>query len=902
MKRIFVLIGLLINFSVAWSQPKVQAPTIIDQLDELLFDSQYDAVIKRVDETKPSDPFQEVLLKNKKAEALIRLGNFDAADKLLKETTDRINQVKNPGSLEAITKTNIGFLYLNQGKNNLALETLTSAVSTLQSNGNSLESAQALAYLGQVYVTTGKYSQATEQLLMALSLRQDKLPDTHELIAASYNDLGFAYNQLDVDKSLDYYEKAAAMYEKLHGKDHPKMAIANTNLGRAYYSLELFGDAINYFEAALAIWEKIHKQAHPSQAFVLTNLGQTYAKLNDLKASIGYYEKALAIYIASQGKKHPDVAYTYNLIGNTFKSQDKYDSALMNYQKAMIANVSDFSSQEISTNPSFENYYNGNVLLYSMMYKAQALEARHLGKTLKLSDLTLGLSTLQVCDKLIDKLRQQTTNESDKITLGAIANEIYADGVRISHLLSDVSFRDRKIYREQSFYFAEKSKSAVLQEAISDANAKSFANIPPELIEEENSLKSAMALVTQKLAQKPSEDEEKYLRETAFHLNQSYSEFINQMEKKYPEYFNLKFNSASPSIAQLQDLLDTQTSLISYFIDEKDSRLYTYLITKKKFAITNQNLPADYDKFLSGFRNSLYFQEEKSFILTSRNLHKLLIPKGIPASTKNLVLLPSGRMSIIPFEALLTKNIKDPHTPFVQLPYLLKKYGVRYEFSAGLLLQKKNKPTSAITSAKLLAPISFPDKDNLNNLPGTEKEVIEIQSLFKRQNIPCEVLIQKKASETAIKAENLQDFSLVHFATHGIVDEDNPELSRIFLQSDSEAEDGNLFSGEIYNLHLNADLVTLSACQTGLGKISKGEGVIGLSRALVYAGAKNIIVSFWSVADESTAELMMNFYQIILQNKNTDFSEGLREAKLDLLKNEKYAAPYFWAPFILIGF
>jgi len=279
------------------------------------------------------------------------------------------------------------------------------------------------------------------------------------------------------------------------------------------------------------------------------------------------------------------------------------------------------------------------------------------------------------------------------------------------------------------------------------------------------------------------------------------------------------------------------------------------------------------------------------------------LPKGIPASTKNLVLLPSGRMSIIPFEALLTKHIKDPHTPFQQLPYLLNKFSIRYEFSAGLLLQKKNKPTtSTITSAKLIAPISFPERDNLNALPGTEKEVMEIQTLFKSQRIACEVLTQKKASETAIKDENLKDFSLVHFATHGIVDEDNPELSRIFLQSESEAEDGNLFSGEIYNLHLNADLVTLSACQTGLGKISKGEGVIGLSRALVYAGAKNIIVSFWSVADESTAELMMNFYQIILQNRNTDFSKGLREAKLELIKNGKYAAPYYWAPFILIGF
>jgi CHAT domain-containing protein len=135
-----------------------------------------------------------------------------------------------------------------------------------------------------------------------------------------------------------------------------------------------------------------------------------------------------------------------------------------------------------------------------------------------------------------------------------------------------------------------------------------------------------------------------------------------------------------------------------------------------------------------------------------------------------------------------------------------------------------------------------------------------------------------------------------------VVDEKNPELSRIFLQSGNSNEDGNLYSGEIYNLQLNANLVTLSACQTGLGKISKGEGVIGLSRALVYAGAKNIIVSFWSVADESTSELMQNFYKELLNKNNGNYTASLRNAKLSLIASEKYAAPYYWAPFILIGF
>lgn len=892
----FVFIFLLLSgISIAQNRNNLKS------LDSLLFDSHYEEVIKLVDETKGSDATTEILISNKKVEALIHLGNFDEAEKLLKELQTKIQAIKSPGIVTQITQTNLGFLYLNQGRNDLAIEALTSAANALRQGGNNLETAQALTYLGTAFLNTGKYVQAEEQQLMALSLRKDNLPEIHELIAASYNDLGLVYSLIDLDKALDNYEKATLIYEKLHGKEHPKFAIANTNLGVAYLTLELYGDAVNYFETALKIWEKNYPQPHPSKAFVLRYLGQTYSKMGNVTAALEYYEKSLAMYQESEGRKHPDVAYMYTLLGNVHKSQDKFDEALREYQLSLIANVSDFNSENERVNPFSKNFYNGNTLLYSLMSKAQALEARYLGKTLKVSDLTLGLATLQVCDTLIDKLRQQTTNEADKISLGTIANEIYANGVRIASLLSEVSLRERAKFREQSFYFAEKSKSAVLQEAISDANAKSFANIPAELLEEEKSLKSAMALVTQKLAQKPSEEEEKYLRETSFHLTQSYLEFTQLLEKKFPEYYNLKFNSSSPSIVQLQNKIDEKTALISYFIDEANNRLYTYLITKKRFRITDQPLPEAYDKYLSGFRNSMYFQEREAFVLTSRNLYKLLIPKSISTSIESLVLLPSGRMSIIPFEALLTKAIKDPNTPFDQMPYLIKNFNIRYEFSAGLLLQKKNS-AQTIVSAKLLAPVNFPKNDNLNSLPGTEKEVNEIQNLLKSKSIPCDVLTQNNANETAIKDEALKDFSLLHFATHGIVDEDNPELSCVFLRSDSESEDGNLYSGEIYNLHLNANLVTLSACETGLGKISKGEGVIGLSRALVYAGARNLIVSFWSVADESTSELMTNFYQTLLQKQNVSFSEGLRESKLELIRKGKYAAPYYWAPFILIGF
>jgi CHAT domain-containing protein len=145
-------------------------------------------------------------------------------------------------------------------------------------------------------------------------------------------------------------------------------------------------------------------------------------------------------------------------------------------------------------------------------------------------------------------------------------------------------------------------------------------------------------------------------------------------------------------------------------------------------------------------------------------------------------------------------------------------------------------------------------------------------------------------------------------ATHGIVDEENPQLSQIFLnptsQNMAQKEDGNLFAGEIYNLRCNADLITLSACQTGLGQISKGEGIIGLTRALLYAGAKNVNVSLWSVPDQSTSQLMQNFYEEFIGNEfqKEGYAKSLQKAKLKLIQNPEWAEPYFWGAFVLIGF
>ncbi len=233
------------------------------------------------------------------------------------------------------------------------------------------------------------------------------------------------------------------------------------------------------------------------------------------------------------------------------------------------------------------------------------------------------------------------------------------------------------------------------------------------------------------------------------------------------------------------------------------------------------------------------------------------------------------------------------------MPYLLKRFSVRNEFSAGLVLQKKREaqPTK-ISSVMVCAPVTFPVRDKLNDLPGTETEVNTIANLFSEKNIASKVYLRTQANEAAIKSNSLKDYSLIHFATHGIVDEDSPELSRIYLQSDSKtAEDGNLFAGEIYNLEFNASLVSLSACQTGLGDIANGEGVYGLQRAFLVAGAKVLIMSMFKVDDEATQKLILNFYRkwITTNNLRQSFVNAKKELRLD------YPEPYYWGTFMMIG-
>jgi CHAT domain-containing protein len=827
--------------------------------------------------------------KIKKAEALIALADFRTA----KEVLDDVQ--KSAGNYDAAAfETALARYELATGRSDLALTRLQKTWDALQREGKSetIQAARTLALLSTALSSLGSANEAIRFGEQALTLRQ-RLPQiSREELAASYNDLGLVSGKIDPDRALANYDQALPLYENLHGPMHPKIAIINTNMGYVYNDLKLYGDAITNFETALSIWQKIYPQGHPNEAFVRLNLGRTYAKLNNLPATKAYYRQALALYQKAFGAQHPDIATTLNQIGMVYQSESMYDSALYFFQQALISNTPDFKSTEVARYPRVANHYNGLVLLFSLQQKSKTLEERYFGKTLALKDLTTALNGLLVCDSLIDRIRQQNENEADKLALSSLATEIYQDGVRITKALSEVTTKSNS-YRQLCFYFAEKSKSAVLQESIADAQAKSFAGIPSELLEQEKELKAAMTLVSQKIQNKPSADEEKKLRDELFQLNERSQDFVKKLERDFPAYYDLKFKRSLPSVAELQSKLDAQEAIVSYFLEDQGNglqRIYLFTITKKRLHIETRSIAQPLARVLVGFANSLYFSDAKVYHQTGQLLNQWLRPR-LPRAVQRVVIIPDSQLSTLPFEALPGRRNFES---FQTAQYWNDEFAISYQFSSGLLT-KNDRPTAEPT-IYLCAPVEF-EAAGLPNLPATEAEVRTIASLFQAQQ---QLDLFSAASEARVKSGELRGYQYLHFATHGVVDAREPGRSRLFLQPGKD-EDGFLYSGEIYNLELKAQLAVLSACQTGLGKISKGEGVIGLSRALVYAGAQNLVVSFWSVADESTMQLMRSFYEHMKTNPRASFAECLQVAKRKLRNQKLYQAPYYWAPFVLIG-
>lgn len=832
------------------------------------------------------------------SQSCMALGQFDHA---IEECNNAINLMESSKSgsrrQAAMLHKLLGEAYLNNGLNDQALEKLNTAASYVDDK-KSLFYADIMEETGIAYFNSGNDQLANEYLNIALQTRNQLLPDDHELIADSYTNLALVIVEEDYFNTLDYLKKALGIYEKKFGANHLKVANVYFNLGLANLVNKTYIQATNYFNKVEEIYLEIYKPDHPNNAIIQATLARIDYELGYYDKAILKFEKALSIYQNKYGDKHPEVADTYGRLGEVYRDKKDYKNSITNYQKAIYANLRDQSFTSNKDLPVLERYFNAEYLLRALQAKAIALEELHYNKTLKPKDINASLDTYIICDSLVSRIKQIRLSEEDKIKMSAISNEIYEDGIRISIDIGNKSI-NKKYYYELAYQFFERSKASTLHEAINDTQAKDFAGIPTEILDQEKTLIEEIVVLENKLIEKGNDKKiEDALSAELFEKNSEYRSFIIDLEKNYPSYYELKYNTRLAKPEEIQAKLSEQEAIVSYFVSQEGENdeimsLYIMSIGKKKLSFYQVNLPDNFFNLIKGFRNAVKFKSDAVTKKIGSQLFELLFPEELFSKYDFLTLIPDGALGTIPFEALI-----DSDGLFV-----IESKNINYDFSANLYLGNLKQSAKNQKNILAVAPVTFDlyPAVSLNALPGTIREVEQLKKVSGRNNLEVSLWTNQNASEQNFKAASLQDYDIIHFATHGEVNESQPNLSRIFLYPDKEKnDDGFLYSSEIYNLKLNADLVTLSACETGLGKVAKGEGIIGLSRSLKYAGSKNLIVSLWKVADQSTSDLMINFYEKQQTEKST-YSKALRDAKLALLYSSDYKDPYYWAPFILIG-
>lgn len=551
--------------------------------------------------------------------------------------------------------------------------------------------------------------------------------------------------------------------------------------------------------------------------------------------------------------------------------------------------------------------------------------------------LDSALNDFHRADQLMDILRIRFKGNEVKQALAKRAYPTYFQAIKTCRQLYQLTAD--QTYQDQAFYFAEKNKSFRLHQAISESEARQFLSVPDSLLQVEQELLQRIQYLERKMAYYREHfntigpngdtlyyhDERESLSHTLFEAKKSYQELIEQFEQEFPAYHRQKFQNKVLSLAEIQQVCEQkQQGVLEYVVG--DSSFFVFVISPDTSFFQEFFPRVSLDSSISELRNSLYeywladSRIEDTYVSNARKyaslafqLNQELIAPLIPylKNIEHITIIPDGSLGYLPFEILLTKHPEFPDQ-FSSHQFLLRKFAINYAFSAAIHFREQSKSSHSFQKNNILAirpsfqkqdhtfaDISSRRRDGYGPLRFSKEEINFIANHF-----DATVLEDHMATKSQfMKKLGELDYSIIHFATHAKAHDEHPRKAKIAFTpiADSTEENDFLTFPEIFNLRLQADMVVLSACETGLGEFQKGEGIMSLSRAFAYAGAKSVIPTLWSVDDRSTSTLMQIFYEQLDQGK--DKSTAMREAKMQYLaaNTDRQAHPFFWAGPIVIG-
>ncbi len=774
---------------------------------------------------------------------------------------------------EAVQLFQQGTELLNSGESQAALEVFQQVLDIVRRLNQRLGEAGTLSQIALAYYNLGEYQQARESYQQALTIyTEEKNLNGQGVILTN---LGELYQNIGpYQKALESHEQALAIFKTL--EDRPKQGAIISNLGVVYQTLGQDQEALQYYQEAL----EIHRQFRDNrwQATILNNLGSIYEKLAEYERALDSFQEALAL--AEQEGDRIEKGRILNNIGRVSSKLGQQQRALQSLQQALMIRreIQDRPGEGTTLHDMGTVYRDLGQYEVALQYYNKALEmARKMssrpqeGETLSNIGITLLKAgfELEATEKLLESikiwesLRPGLTDEN-KVSLFERQAETYR-------------------WLQQALIAQNKVEAAL--EVSERGRARAFTELLASRLSESEVVQSPSHLEFEEI-QKIAQHHNATLVEYSIINGQLYIWVIRpqgQLEFRIVDLSILE--SSLPMFAEktrvaaaigLNRSGENQSQVLPEFVRQTREQVETV-------SEADSSIMADMDR-----RN---VRLHKSYQLLIEPIADLL-PKN-PDS--HLIFIPHGELFIIPFAALQDQQgtyLIEKHTiliaPSIQVLDLTYQHKKRLHQGVGLNTVVIGNPQMPSISTR---PGEKPKP--LDALPGTEREALAIAQMLK-----TEAIIGDRATEDAV-IHKMPQARIIHMATHGLLN----ELKHLGLNipgalalTPTPKNDGLLTAGEIFNLRLNAELVVLSACNTGRGRITE-DGVIGLSRSFISAGVPSVVVSLWFIPDNPSADLMIEFYRQM--QTLPDKASALRQAMLITMK--QHPNPSDWAGFLLIG-
>jgi CHAT domain-containing protein/lipopolysaccharide biosynthesis regulator YciM len=743
-----------------------------------------------------------------------------------------------------------------------------------------------------------------------------------------HSQLGYLYElQKDCMQSLQHAKAALAVGSEIKSRYVGRYV---GNLGGAYACLGDMTEAVNYYNQAL----KISTEIDPSNLVsLLTNIAE--ANVSNYTEALPLLERALAV---SQSITNPTMELRvrlglgalYQQNGASVKALEQTTAALQLARQTGVAVQEGNSWNQLGT------------IHFSMLAIDPAMNAHQQALTIGERTNTpqliwQALAGLAAIDEKLGKPEQAIRHYRQAIdTIEDVRRRIgisedrasfFADKVNIYEKLIGLLIASKpngKQSAAEAFHYVERARARAFLDLLAEARVEVEQNAAPELAKRQQELQQRISQLTTQLLKERSQETNKQDKTKIAELEKGLSQadieladWLRDLRRRNPHYAALKYPEPI-TLETAQKMLDDQTILLSYSLAEPQSFLFA--LTRNEFQVKllppEATLRESVNKLLAAITDKNNPAPAEYRRGATRLSQELLQPVSSMFAGKNkLVIVADGALHRLPFEALLLPGM-PARGDLRKLPYLITRFAVNYAPSASVWAELLNErrteapkgfiafgdPVYERQTESVIGPAlraGGAARVNLQPLPYSREEINGIAKLFADDDRA--VFFAEEASEENVKApQRLTSYRMIHFSTHGYVNEARPHFSGLLLSSprtSSHPEDGLLSAYEIFNLKLQADLVVLSACETGLGKEVKGEGLMSLMRAFMYAGTPSVVVSLWNVNDETAADLMIRFYRNLKSGMSK--SEALRQAQLQTIGDNGF--PFFWAPFVLVG-